>query len=179
MTTTTKFPKGFLWGGATAANQLEGAYLADGKGLSVADAMPGGKQRFAILGDEAFDWTIDETKYRYPNHTGIDHYDRFKEDIALFAKMGFKCYRFSIAWSRIFPQGDETQPNEAGLKFYDAVIDECLSYNIEPVITISHYEMPLHLAKEYGGWKNRQLVDFYERFAETVLHVTTKKLTIG
>lgn len=169
MTTTTKFPKGFLWGGATAANQLEGAYLADGKGLSVADAMPGGKQRFAILGDGAFDWTIDETKYRYPNHTGIDHYDRFKEDIALFAKMGFKCYRFSIAWSRIFPQGDETQPNEAGLKFYDAVIDECLSYNIEPVITISHYEMPLHLAKEYGGWKNRQLVDFYERFAETVL----------
>ena len=169
MTTTTKFPKGFLWGGATAANQLEGAYLADGKGLSVADAMPGGKQRFAILGDEAFDWTIDETKYRYPNHTGIDHYDRFKEDIALFAKMGFKCYRFSIAWSRIFPQGDETQPNEAGLKFYDAVIDECLNYNIEPVITISHYEMPLHLAKEYGGWKNRQLVDFYERFAETVL----------
>ncbi|MDU4029032.1 MAG: family 1 glycosylhydrolase, partial [Enterococcus faecalis] len=147
----------------------EGAYLADGKGLSVADAMPGGKQRFAILGDEAFDWTIDETKYRYPNHTGIDHYDRFKEDIALFAKMGFKCYRFSIAWSRIFPKGDETQPNEAGLKFYDAVIDECLNYNIEPVITISHYEMPLHLAKEYGGWKNRQLVDFYERFAETVL----------
>lgn len=166
-------------GGATAANQLEGAYLADGKGLSVADAMPGGKQRFAILGDEAFDWTIDETKYRYPNHTGIDHYDRFKEDIALFAKMGFKCYRFSIAWSRIFPQGDETQPNEAGLKFYDAVIDECLSYNIEPVITISHYEMPLHLAKEYGGWKNRQLVDFYERFAETVLTRYHQKLTIG
>lgn len=169
MTTTTKFPKGFLWGGATAANQLEGAYLADGKGLSVADAMPGGKQRFAILGDEAFDWTIDETKYRYPNHTGIDHYDRFKEDIALFAKMGFKCYRFSIAWSRIFPQGDETQPNEAGLKFYDAVIDECLSYNIEPVITISHYEMPLHLAKVYGGWKNRDLIEFYVRYAQVLL----------
>ena len=112
------------------------------------------------------------------NHTGIDHYDRFKEDIALFAKMGFKCYRFSIAWSRIFPQGDETQPNEAGLKFYDAVIDECLNYNIEPVITISHYEMPLHLAKEYGGWKNRQLVDFYERFAETVLTRYHQKLTI-
>ena len=93
--------------------------------------------------------------------------------------MGFKCYRFSIAWSRIFPQGDETQPNEAGLKFYDAVIDECLSYNIEPVITISHYEMPLHLAKEYGGWKNRQLVDFYERFAETVLTRYHQKLTIG
>jgi 6-phospho-beta-glucosidase len=169
MTNQTKFPEGFLWGGATAANQLEGAYLADGKGLSVADAMPGGKQRFKIIGSEDFDWSIDEEKYIYPNHVGIDHYDRFKEDIALFAKMGFKCYRFSIAWARIFPKGDESQPNEAGLKFYDAVIDECLKYNIEPVITISHYEMPLHLAKEYGGWKNRQLVGFYENFAKVVL----------
>ena len=104
MTTTTKFPKGFLWGGATAANQLEGAYLADGKGLSVADAMPGGKQRFAILGDEAFDWTIDETKYRYPNHTGIDHYDRFKEDIALFAKMGFIRLCFISLWKNTRPR---------------------------------------------------------------------------
>ncbi|MGK0550759.1 glycoside hydrolase family 1 protein [Enterococcus faecalis] len=170
------FPKGFLWGGATAANQLEGAYCADGKGLSVADAMPGGKQRFAILGSDTFDWTIDEDHYIYPNHVGIDHYERFKEDIALFAKMGFKCYRFSIAWTRIFPNGDESQPNEAGLKFYDAVIDECLKYNIEPVVTISHYEMPLYLAKHYGGWKNRQLVGFYETFAKTVLNRFYKKV---
>ncbi len=92
-------------------------------------------------------------KYIYPNHRGIDHYDRFKEDLALFAEMGFKCYRFSIAWTRIFPNGDEGTPNEAGLEFYDQLIDECLKYDIEPVITISHYEMPLHLAKEYGGWK--------------------------
>lgn len=167
--TKSVFKEGFLWGGATAANQLEGAYLAEGKGLSVADAMPGGKSRFQIIGSEDFNWEIDESKYTYPNHQGIDHYHRFKEDIALFAKMGFKCYRFSIAWSRIFPNGDETTPNEAGLQFYDRLIDECLKYEIQPVVTISHYEMPLNLAKKYGGWKNRQLVDFYERFAETVL----------
>ena len=170
------FKKDFLWGGATAANQLEGAYQADGKGLSVADTMPGGKQRFQVIGSPEFDWEIDEEKYVYPNHRGIDHYDRFHEDIALFAEMGFKCYRFSIAWSRIFPKGDEQQPNEAGLKFYDDLIDECLKYNIEPVITISHYEMPLHLAKEYGGWKNRQLITFYERFAKTVLTRYGKKV---
>lgn len=170
------FKKDFLWGGATAANQLEGAYQADGKGLSVADTMPGGKQRIQVIGSSEFDWEIDEEKYVYPNHRGIDHYDRFREDIALFAEMGFKCYRFSIAWSRIFPKGDEQQPNEAGLKFYDDLIDECLKYNIEPVITISHYEMPLHLAKEYGGWKNRQLITFYERFAKTVLTRYGKKV---
>ena len=115
---TTGFSKDFLWGGATAANQLEGAYDRDGKGLSVSDAMPGGKKRFEIIGSETFDWTIDPENYNYPNHQGIDHYDRFKEDIALFAEMGFKCYRFSIAWTRIFPQGDESVPNEAGLTFY-------------------------------------------------------------
>ena len=165
----TVFPKNFLWGGATAANQLEGAYLTDGKGLSVADAMPGGKIRFEVLGSPTFNWDIDEEKYVYPNHQGINHYEHFREDIALFAEMGFKCYRFSIAWSRIFPQGDELTPNEAGLQFYEQVIDECLKYHIEPVITISHYEMPLNLAKKYGGWKNRELITFYERYAKVVL----------
>lgn len=173
---TTRFSKDFLWGGATAANQLEGAYDRDGKGLSVADAMPGGKKRFAIIGSEDFDWSIHPDEYVYPNHRGIEHYDRFKEDITLFAEMGFKCYRFSIAWTRIFPQGDESIPNERGLAFYEQVIDECLKYGIEPVITISHYEMPLHLAKEYGGWKNRQLIDFYERFAKTVLERFSSKV---
>ena len=165
----TKFPKDFLWGGATAANQLEGAYNVDGKGLSVADAMPGGRERLAILSSEEFDWSLDYDKQVYPNHRGIDHYYRFKEDIALFAEMGFKSYRFSIAWARIFPNGDEVIPNEAGLTFYDALIDECLKYGIEPVITISHYELPLNLAKTYGGWKNRALIEFYERFAKVVL----------
>lgn len=166
---TTEFPKNFLWGGATAANQLEGGYREGGRGLSIADALPGGPDRFKIVQQPNFDWTIDETKYRYPNHLGIDHFHHFREDIALFAEMGFKCYRFSISWSRIFPQGDETEPNEAGLQFYDAVIAECLKHQIEPVITISHYEMPLNLAKKYGGWKNKDLIKFYQRFAETVL----------
>lgn len=166
--TTNNFPQNFLWGGATAANQLEGAYQEDGKGLSVADVLPGGKDRMKIIASPDFDFSID-AKQVYPNHIGIDHYHHFKEDIELFGEMGFKCYRFSIAWSRIFPNGDEETPNEAGLKFYDAVIDECLKNHIEPVITISHYEMPLHLIKEYGGWKNKKLIGFFENFARTVL----------
>ncbi|WEV51022.1 6-phospho-beta-glucosidase [Lactobacillus sp. ESL0731] len=166
--TTNNFPKGFLWGGATAANQLEGAYQEGGKGLSLPDVLPGGKKRMWLANEPDFDFTIDPNKF-YPNHIGIDHYHHFKEDIALFAEMGFKCYRFSIAWSRIFPNGDETEPNEEGLKFYDALIDECLKYKIEPVITISHYELPLNLITKYGAWKNKQLIDFYERFAKTVL----------
>ena len=166
----TKFPKGFLWGGATAANQLEGAYNEGGKGLSVPDALPGGTERFDIINQPDFNWKIDTEKYTYPNHDGIDYYHRFREDIALFAEMGFKAYRFSIAWSRIFPQGDELTPNEEGLAFYDKVIDECLKYNIEPVITISHYELPLNLVTTYGGWKNKKLIEFYARFSETVLN---------
>ncbi|WP_274600316.1 glycoside hydrolase family 1 protein [Lactobacillus melliventris] len=168
MMTTNNFPKGFLWGGATAANQLEGAYQEGGKGLSLPDVLPGGKDRMKIIASPDFDFKINPD-YVYPNHIGIDHYHHYKEDIALFGEMGFKCYRFSIAWSRIFPNGDEETPNEDGLKFYDAVIDECLKNHIEPVITISHYEMPLHLITEYGSWKNKKLIDFYERFARTVL----------
>lgn len=170
MDETGVFPKNFLWGGATAANQLEGGYDEGGRGLSIADALPGGKKRFEITDATDFDWTIDSDKYKYPNHMGIDHYHRYKEDIALFAEMGFKVYRFSISWSRIFPRGDEKKPNESGLKFYDNVIDECLKYNIKPVITLSHYEMPLVLAKEYGGWKNRQLIEFFERFVRVVIN---------
>jgi len=163
------FPKDFLWGGATAANQLEGGYKDGGRGLSIADALPGGKKRFEITQADDFDWTIDTDKYKYPNHLGIDHFHHYKEDIALFAEMGFKVYRFSISWSRIFPRGDEKEPNENGLKFYDNLIDECLKYNIKPVITLSHYEMPLVLAKEYGGWKNRKLIEFFERFVKVVI----------
>lgn len=170
------FPKNFLWGGATAANQLEGAYNVDGKGLSIADVMPGGKQRLDIVAKKDFDFQIDNSKYHYPNHDGIDHYHRFKEDIKLFAEMNFKCYRFSIAWSRIFPNGIEEEPNEKGLAFYDELIDECLKYNIEPVITISHYEMPLYLAKELGGWKNKKLIECYEKYAKVLLTRYHKKV---
>lgn len=154
------FPENFLWGGAVAANQLEGAYNVDGKGLSTADVSPNG---ILSLPDESM-----ETYNLY--HDGIDFYHKYKEDIALFAEMGFKAFRLSIAWTRIFPNGDETEPNEKGLEFYDNVFDELLKYNIEPVVTISHYEMPLGLVKNYGGWKNRKVVDFYERFAKTLFN---------
>ncbi|TCN27475.1 glycoside hydrolase family 1 protein [Mesobacillus foraminis] len=166
--TTYNFPKGFLWGGATAANQLEGAYLEDGKGMNLADVMPGGKVRLKVISEPGFDFKIDKEKYVYPNHDGIDFYHRYKEDIALFAEMGFKTYRMSIAWSRIFPNGDESEPNEKGLAFYDRVFDELKKYDIEPVVTISHYEIPLHLITEYGGWRNRKVIEFFEHYATTL-----------
>lgn len=152
-----RFPEHFLWGGATAANQCEGAYDADGKGLSIQDVLPKG---FKVITDGP---TPDNLKLR-----GIDHYHRYKEDIALFAEMGFKVYRFSIAWSRIFPTGEEATPNEAGLKFYENLIDECLKYGIEPLITLSHYETPLALAKKYDGWRSRKMIDLYLKYCETV-----------
>lgn len=157
-------------GGATAANQLEGAYQEGGKGLSLPDVLPGGKERMDVVNSPDFDFKVHEDKYFYPNHIGIDHYHHFKEDIALFAEMGFKCYRFSIAWSRIFPNGDEEQPNEAGLKFYDEMIDECIKHHIEPVVTISHYELPLNLITKYGSWKSKKLIEFFERYAQVVLN---------
>ena len=164
-----KFPESFLWGGATAANQFEGGFNEGAKGLNVSDVLPGGKVRLDILKNPGFDFEIDKEKYMYPNHVGIDFYNRYKEDIALFAEMGFKCFRMSIAWTRIFPNGDELVPNEEGLAFYDCVFDELLKHGIEPVVTISHYEMPLHLVKHYGGWRNRELVGFYERYARAIL----------
>ncbi|MCM3728103.1 glycoside hydrolase family 1 protein [Neobacillus cucumis] len=163
-----KFPEDFLWGGATAANQLEGASQEGGKGLNLADVLPGGKVRLELLMKPGFNYEIDESKYHYPNHEAIDFYHRYKEDIALFAEMGFKVFRMSIAWSRIFPRGDEETPNEEGLAFYDRVFDELHKHGIEPVVTISHYETPLHLIKEYGAWKSRKLIGFFERYARTV-----------
>lgn len=168
--TKYQFPEGFLWGGATAANQLEGGYLEGNKGMNLADVMPGGKVRLKLIMTPGFDFEIDKEKYTYPNHDGIDFYHRYKEDIALFAEMGFKAYRMSIAWSRIFPKGDELEPNEEGLAFYERVFDECLKHGIEPVVTISHYEMPLYLIKEYGGWRSREVIGFFERYATTLFN---------
>lgn len=157
-------PKDFLWGGAVAAHQLEGGWNEDGRGPSVSDVMTGGSSsRPRHITDG-----IVEGEY-YPNHRGIDFFHRYKEDIRLFAELGFKCFRTSISWSRIFPQGDEEEPNEKGLAFYDRLFDELLSHGIEPVITLSHFEMPYHLAKEYGGWTNRKLVSFFVRYAVTVM----------
>ncbi|ELQ6226569.1 glycoside hydrolase family 1 protein [Cronobacter turicensis] len=153
------FPDGFLWGGAVAANQVEGAYLTDGKGLSTSDVQPQG-----ILGPVV---------EREPGDSGIkdvaiDFYHRYPDDIALFAEMGFSCLRVSIGWTRIFPNGDEHEPNEAGLAFYDKLFDELAAHNITPLVTLSHYEMPWGLVKQHGGWGNRETIGFFERYARTV-----------
>ncbi|MCW5951852.1 MAG: glycoside hydrolase family 1 protein [Propionibacteriaceae bacterium] len=154
-----RFPREFLWGGAVAANQVEGAYLADGKGLSIQDVLPRG----GLAGGPTEEPTPDNLKLE-----AIDFYHRYADDIALFAEMGFSVFRFSIAWSRIFPHGDEDTPNEAGLAFYDRVLDELERHGIEPLVTISHYETPLHLAKTYDGWTDRRMIGFYERYVRTL-----------
>lgn len=152
------FPENFLWGGAVAANQCEGAYQEDGKGLSIQDVLPRG-----VKGGRTPGPTKDNLKL-----VGIDFYHRYQEDIRLFAEMGFRVFRTSIAWSRIFPKGDEEAPNERGLTFYDDLFDECHKYGIEPLVTISHYETPLHLAEVYDGWIDRRMIGFYERYVRTV-----------
>ena len=158
------FPDGFLWGGATAANQLEGAYNVAGKGLSTADVMTvGGRGKRRKITKDG----IHPDLY-YPSHAAIDHYHHMEEDIALFGEMGWKCYRFSIAWTRIFPNGDELEPNEEGLAFYDRLFDELERWGIEPLVTISHFETPLGLVRKFGSWESREMVECYVRFARTL-----------
>lgn len=161
------FREDFLWGGATAANQCEGAYDEDGRGLANVDLCPHGEDRIPVTTGYKKMFEFDNEHF-YPAKEAIDMYHRYKEDIALFAEMGFKVYRFSIAWTRIFPKGDEENPNEAGLKFYEDLIDECLKNNIEPLITITHFDFPMHLLKEYGGWKNRKLIEFYQNLVRAI-----------
>lgn len=163
MTTYKPFPKDFLWGGATAANQFEGGWDQGGKGPSIFDAATAG----AVNKKRDYHEHIAKHEY-YPNQVATDFYHHFKEDIALMGEMGFKSYRMSLAWSRIFPNGDDATPNEEGLQFYDDVFDELHKYGIEPIVTLLHYETPLNLANNYNGWYNRQLVDFYAKYAETV-----------
>ncbi len=154
------FRKDFLWGGAMAAHQVEGAWNIGGKGVSIADVMTAGAHG---VPRQITDGVIEGLNY--PNHEAVDFYHHYKEDIALLAKMGFKCLRTSIAWTRIFPNGDELEPNEEGLQFYDDLFNECKKYGIEPVITLAHFEMPYHLVKEYGGFRNRKCIAFFVRFA--------------
>jgi len=164
-TQMAKLPEGFLWGGAVAAHQIEGGWQADGKGISTADVMTAGNNTTprriteGVLKGE-----------NYPNHEAIDFYHRYKEDIALFKELGLKVFRTSIAWARIFPNGDEQEPNEEGLKFYDNLFDELLDAGIQPVITLSHFEIPYHLAKEYGGFRNKKLIDYFVHYAEVVMN---------
>lgn len=156
------FPENFLWGGAVAANQCEGAFLEDGKQLSVPDMLLGGD----VNTPRTFLPKLDDTAF-YPSHEAIDFYHHYKEDIALFAEMGFKCFRLSINWGRIFPNGDDEEPNEAGLAFYDAVFDECKKYGIEPLVTLCHYEIPWNIVTKYGGFANREVIDMFVKYATT------------
>ena len=164
---TQGLPDGFLWGGATAANQCEGGFDKGGRGLANVDVVPWGPDRFDIIAGKRKHLAFEEG-YHYPAKEAIDMYTHWKEDIALFAQMGFKTYRMSIGWSRIFPNGDETEPNEEGLKFYEDMFKEMKKHGIEPLVTITHFDCPIHLIKEYGGWRNRKLVGFYERLCRTL-----------
>ncbi len=157
------FPKGFLWGGAVAANQCEGAYLEDGKGLSVPDMLLGGD----VNTPRTFLPKTDPTAF-YPSHEAIDFYHHYKEDIALFAEMGWNVFRLSMNWGRIYPNGDDAEPNEAGLAFYDAVFDECAKYGIEPLVTICHYEIPWAIVTNYGGFSNRKTIDLFLKYCKTI-----------
>ena len=186
------FYDNFLWGGATAANQYEGGYLEGGKGLNTSDVMTNGSfdtprrvtwknpttgetgsTPMSFLTDtrqvpEGAEPAVLDGEY-YPSHTATDFYHHYKEDIKLMGEMGFKTFRLSINWARIFPNGEDAEPNEEGLQFYDNVFDECKKYNIEPLVTLSHYETPLHLAIKYNGWEDRKLIDFFVKYATTVI----------
>lgn len=159
--------KDFLWGGATAANQCEGGWQADGRGMAIVDVIPHGENRLPIM-KGIMDYKTLPIDSHYPGREAIDMYSHYKEDIALFAEMGFKCYRFSFSWSRIFPTGEEDMPNEAGLKFYEDFIDELLKYNIEPIVTICHFDIPLALVEKYGSWRNRKVIDCFLNYCNAI-----------
>ena len=157
-----RFPDGFLWGGATAAHQIEGAFDEDGKGIAVTDLLTlreGEKREI----DEVF-----RPESHYPSHQAIDFYHRYKEDLRLLAEMGFKCLRISVSWTRIYPTGEEDAPNEVGLSFYDSLFDEMLSLGIEPLVTINHNDMPYALVEKYGGWRDRAVIGLFVKFSTTL-----------
>ncbi|KRM89504.1 glycoside hydrolase family 1 protein [Liquorilactobacillus vini] len=167
------FPTGFLWGGATAANQVEGAWNLDGKGLTTAEVVKKATNRKKMSMDAVDQVTLhqainDHTTMLYPKRRGVDFYHHYAEDIKLFAEMGFKVYRFSIAWARILPHGDDKQPNQAGLDFYDRVLTELEKYQIQPLITLSHYEMPLDLTLKYNGWSDRRTIAAFNHYTQIV-----------
>ncbi|HFI1931354.1 TPA: 6-phospho-beta-glucosidase [Yersinia enterocolitica] len=160
------FPDGFLWGGALAANQAEGACFEGGKGLTTVDMIPHGEHRLAVKLGQEKRFTLRDDEF-YPSHQAIDFYHRYKEDIALMAEMGFTVFRTSIAWSRIYPNGDELTPNAEGIAFYRDLFNECRKHNIEPLVTLCHFDVPMHLVTEYGSWRNRKMVEFFTRYART------------
>ena len=188
----SKFPSTFLWGGATAANQYEGGFNEGGKGLTMIDVTTNGSH----TNPRKISWRIPQTGetgvtemvfggnmvfpegaqpcvldgYYYPSHKATDFYHHYKEDIALMAEMGFRTFRMSISWPRIFPDLESDTPNEEGLKFYDDVFDELNKYGIEPLVTLAHFEIPVDLVMNYGGWQNRKAVDLFVKYTTTVLN---------
>ncbi|URZ04463.1 6-phospho-beta-glucosidase [Clostridium felsineum] len=163
------FPEGFLWGGAIAANQCEGGYLEGNKGLSTIDVVPTGKDRFSVMSGKLKMLKCDASHY-YPSHEAVDFYHNYKTDIALMHEMGFKTFRMSISWARIFPKGDELEANEDGLEFYDNIFDECLKYNIEPLVTITHFDVPIHLVETIGSWRNRKMIKYHQKLCKVIFN---------
>ena len=171
-----KFPEGFLWGGATAANQVEGGWKEGGKGISVSDCarhhldvdVENYKAHNHITSKDIEEALASDDDSLYPKRHGSQFYYHYKEDIKMFAEMGFKTFRMSISWSRLFPHGDEETPNQKGIEFYRSVFKELRKYNIEPLVTIWHFDTPLYLIEKYGGWSNRKLIKFFDHYARTV-----------
>lgn len=157
----------FLWGGATAANQCEGGFQEGGRGMAIVDVIPHGVYRTPVM-NGTMDYRDLPEDTHYPGREAIDMYGHYKEDIALFAEMGFQCYRFSFSWSRLFPTGEETEPNREGLQFYDDVVNELLRYGIEPVVTLCHFDAPLFLVEKYGSWKSRKMIDRFLKYCDAV-----------
>lgn len=179
------FPNGFLWGGAQAASQADGAYLEDGKGLNSSDVQPylKGLSNAEIQTIEQKGMTLEQVKAGvrdktgyYPKRFGIDFYHTYPEDLKLLAGMGFKTLRTSLDWSRIFPNGDDSEPNTAALEHYDQMLDAILALGIEPIITMNHYETPVNITLSYGGWPNRQVIPMFERFGKVLLDHFAKKV---
>lgn len=162
-----RLPEGFLWGGATAGNQCEGGFGLGNKGTALVDVIPWGENRLNVMLGKMDYKDLPEDSY-YPGREAIDMYHHWKEDISYMAEMGFKCYRFSFSWSRIFPTGEEDTPNEEGLKFYEDMIDELIANNIEPVVTICHFDIPLNLIEKYGSWRNRKVIDAYLKYCKAI-----------
>lgn len=182
----SRFPENFLWGGAVAANQCEGGF--ETRGLVDTDFKTAGANKIPRMttyvdqdGNPIY-WSqfqpgVPENAKKavlpgvyYPNQNAIDFYGHYKEDIALFAEMGFKTFRMSIAWARLFPTGTETEPNKEGVEFYRNVFMELKKYNIEPLVTICHYDTPAYLEDEMGGWSNPKLIEYFDCFTETIFH---------
>lgn len=161
-----RLPEDFLWGGAIAANQAEGGYREGGRGPSNIDVIPYGEHRREVKLGEEPQPGLRAGEY-YPSHTAIDFYHRYKEDIALLAEMGFKVFRTSVSWTRLFPEGDEEQANPEGIRFYRSLFQECLRYGIEPLVTLCHFDVPMGLVRRYGSWRNREMMAFFMNYAKT------------